>query len=72
MIIGYDPAAGRWYEYTPTGRTPIHCQRLARIVRPAVTTTAPPDTAGSTLAISFMATFSTVLAVLILIKELLA
>lgn len=75
MIIGVE--GGIWYEYKNEGneRTPITCQRLARVTRPQPAPTVSPacvyrDTAAPILAISFLGVFSSLLAMLLLIKEL--
>lgn len=78
--ISYDPHTRAWHEYTPHGRTPIHCQRLARIAP----TAAPQgdrvrrdgrmverhDTSGAVLLLAFYGAFSGALAVMLLVKEL--
>jgi hypothetical protein len=83
MIIGVE--GGIWYEYDETNgeRTPIVCQRLARIApqthqdapgRPVVSTrTVTPayrELAGATYAVTFVGVFVGVVTLLVLIKEL--
>lgn len=79
--ISYDPTTGRFYEYTPTGRTPIPGQRLARLAPTATPQGARvrrdgrmvvDDTSGPVLAVAFLGVFGAVLAVMLLVATLLA
>lgn len=76
VIIGLEH--GRFYEYTPTGRIPIPGQRLARIAPQTALQGARvndgirADTSGAVLAAAFLGVFGGVLAVMLLIKELIA